>query len=162
MRVSLLSTVLVVAAVSGCVSSPSNSRDANPVARLMVTDMDGTAHDLGAEMKAGRSVALVFWQTWCASCLQEAPALAAAARKHGKAIRFIGVVPGPNDRVDDKKVRAVARRFAMPYPQVRDRDLALSDRFAVTGTPTIIVLGPDGKIVYNGHEPPADWQGLHK
>jgi hypothetical protein len=48
----------------------------------------------------------------------------------------------------------------MSYPQLRDRDLALSRKFGVTGTPDIIVLSADDTVLYRGHRPPADWNTL--
>ena len=57
-------------------------------------------------------------------------------------------------------VREVAEGFALPYPQVRDRDLALTRRFEVEGTPTVLVLGPDGRLLYRGHAPPESWFSL--
>ena len=47
----------------------------------------------------------------------------------------------------------------MLYPQVRDRDLALTDTFDVRGTPTVVVIGLDGAVAYRGHELP-DWEAF--
>lgn len=131
-----------------------------PTTRLVVSDMDGNTADLSRTMEAGKPVALVFWQTWCASCLAEAPELVEAARMYGDEIAFFGVVPGPDDTVDDGKVREVAGRLGLSYPQIRDRDLALTRRFSVEGTPTILVLESEGKLLYRGHRVPDDWSSL--
>ena len=69
-------------------------------------------------------------------------------------------MPGPEGTVDDAEVRRVAKAQKSPWPQVRDRDLALTKRFEVDGTPTIIVIGAEGEVVYRGHEPPASWDEL--
>jgi len=126
-------------------------------ASWVVADMDGDELDLGAELASGHPVALVFWQTWCSSCRREFPELVSAAERYGDSIRFVGVVSGPDDVVDDSAVRAVARQNGLPYPQVRDRDLSLTHRYEVTGTPTIVVVGPGRRTLYRGHETPEDW-----
>jgi thiol-disulfide isomerase/thioredoxin len=119
--------------------------------------MGGQTHDIDAVLRDGRPVALIFWQTWCAPCIEEAPKLAADARKFGDDILFLGVVSGPDEYVDDREVEAKSTELGLPYPQVRDRDLSLSDRYEVEGTPTIVVLGTGGRILFHGHRRPADW-----
>ncbi len=75
-------------------------------------------------------------------------------------VRFVGVVPGPDDRVDQDAVRETAEEYEMPYPQVRDRDLALSKRFGVESTPTIIVLGKGGRLLYRAETQPGVWSDV--
>jgi thiol-disulfide isomerase/thioredoxin len=157
--------VLLVAALVGACASDGSSRSgvvtsAATSAPLVVTDMEGRTHDLEGALRGGQVVALIFWQTWCASCIEEAPRLAADARAHGDEILFLGVVPGPDDYVDDGEVEKMAAELGLPYPQVRDRDLALSQRFEVKGTPTIVVLGSGGRILFRGHRSPQDWSAL--
>jgi len=152
--------VLWLAVAAGCASSNQEDDEALVVANRQewaVTDIDGTRHDLSAELANGKSVALVFWQTWCKACLREAPELAAAARKHAGSVAFYGVVSGPDEYVDDGKVRTVAKKYSMPYPQIRDRELELTHQFHVRGTPTIVVVRPDGRVAYTGHQPPESW-----
>ena len=69
------------------------------------------------------------------------------------------MIPGPDDLVDEQEVGRVAERFAMPYPQVRDRELDLSKTFGVDGTPTIVVVAPGGEVLYHGHHAP-DWDAI--
>lgn len=126
---------------------------------FMASDIDGHSHDLGAVLSSGKEIALVFYQTWCQPCAREAPHVAEVARQHGERLQFYGVVSGSDEQVDNAKVRGWQQRFQLPYPQLRDRDLALTDKFSVKGTPTIIVLGCDGMILYRGHRSP-NWDQL--
>jgi thiol-disulfide isomerase/thioredoxin len=123
---------------------------------LEFVDLAGQHHRLADELQRGRGVVLVFWQTWCLSCREESGTLAAAARAHPE-LAFFGIVPGGDDTVDDAEVLATALEWRVPYPQVRDRDLALTEAFGVTGTPTLIVLGADGAGRYRGNRAPAQW-----
>jgi thiol-disulfide isomerase/thioredoxin len=125
--------------------------------RLVLLDMDGRTHDADALLAAGRPVVLVFWQTWCPSCKREAPELAHAVKQYGDSIDFFGVISGPDDVVDDTKVLRVAEEWGHRHPQIRDRDLTLTKRFKVVGTPVIIVLGRDAQELFRGYRLPEDW-----
>ncbi|MEZ6017717.1 MAG: TlpA disulfide reductase family protein [Planctomycetota bacterium] len=143
---------------AGCAATGGGTTSAVVPASLAMSDLDGVRHDLDAELAKGRAVTLVFWQTWCASCKAEAPALVRAAVAHADHMTFVGVVPGTDATVDDDEVRRVASELGLPYPTVRDRDLALTESFQVQGTPTIIVLeGSPARIVFAGHRPPSDF-----
>jgi thiol-disulfide isomerase/thioredoxin len=124
---------------------------------LVLHDMDGVTHDGDALLAEGTPVVLVFWQTWCPTCKREAPELAHAVKEYGDAMKFFGVVSGPDDVVDDAKVRRVAEAWGHHHPQIRDRDLSLTKRFKVFGTPVIIVLGREGRELFRGHRLPKDW-----
>ena len=41
--------------------------------------------------------------------------------------------------------------------QVRDRGADIARRFNVRGTPTIVVIDPDGRISFRGHQLPDAW-----
>lgn len=124
---------------------------------LAFADMDGHAHDADALLEDGTPVVLVFWQTWCGSCKREAPELVKAVEHYGESLKFFGVISGPDDAVDDKQVARVAKEWHLEHPQIRDRDLTLTKRFKVVGTPAIIVVGRGGKTLYRGHRLPEDW-----
>ena len=124
---------------------------------LLLHDMQGRTHDTDALLAAGRPVVLVFWQTWCPSCKREAPELAHAVERYGATMAFFGVVSGPDDVIDDAKVRRVAEEWGDHHPQIRDRDLSLTHRFKVFGTPVIIVLGREGRELFRGTRLPRDW-----
>lgn len=140
--------------------APSASAARAPVMQARATD--GRDVDLAASLASGRTVVLVFWQTWCGPCIAEAPALSAAAREHAGELAFVGIVPGPDDTVDGAELERLVKRFELPYPQVRDRDLSWSRAFAIQGTPTLVALRADGSEAWRGHRPPTDWLALHR
>lgn len=114
--------------------------------------------DLNRELEAGRPVALVFWQSWCGSCVAEAPAVQAAFETYGKRIKIIGVVSGPDSAVDEGKLLQTIGSLGLTYDQIRDRDLVLTHRYGITGTPTIVILDPGGGVVYDQHHVPSSWE----
>lgn len=161
MRQLLLLALLM--GLGACASSSSDTAPAAPVAAEgasawhTLADMQGAEHDLAGSLAEGREVALVFWQTWCASCIAEAPHVVAAAAERAGTTEFYGVVSGPDDVVDDDKVREMTEQLGLTYPQVRDRSADLARHFDVEGTPTIIVIAPGGEISYRGHRLPETW-----
>jgi thiol-disulfide isomerase/thioredoxin len=152
--------VMVLVWVAGCASAPDGGERLPPEARLRLPDTAGREHDVDAALGRGETVALVAWQTWCPSCRGEAPEVVEAARRHGDAIRFFGLVPGKPGTVDDREVEATAAAWGYAFPQLRDRDLAACRALGIEGTPTIVVLGPDRAVRYRGHRSPADWGAL--
>lgn len=164
MRLQRASAVLSLLLAAAC-SAPEARAPHAPVLAgvrqpLVVRDLEGQVHDLDRTLADGQALALVFWQTWCASCRSEAPGLVEAARRHAGRVAFVGVVPGSDERVDEREVRRVAGELGFTFPQVRDRDLVLTERFAVEGTPTILVLEGNGELVYRGHRAPPDWNAF--
>ena len=124
---------------------------------FILNDMDGNTYDIHNIIGSGTNVALIFWQTWCAACIREAPALERAAQDQAGAIQFFGVIPGGDKFVDDDKVREVVKRFNLPYPQIRDRDVVITKKYKVIGTPYIVILGASNAILYQGHRLPQNW-----
>ena len=125
-----------------------------------VTDREGRVVSIDAALDAGKCVVFVFWQTWCPKCKAEAPSLAKSAKAYADKAQFLGVISGPDDVVDDRRVESFIREAGLTYPQIRDRDLALTRGFAVDGTPTIIVMDPRKEVIYRGHHAPAKWSEL--
>ena len=123
-----------------------------------VRDMKGQQHSFASILDDGITIALVFWQTWCGPCKKEAPHIQEASQKYAGKIQFFGVISGPDDVVDEEKIRNFVREQGLTYPQIRDRELVLTSDYEVKGTPTIIVLGASGAILYQGHRPPKRWE----
>jgi thiol-disulfide isomerase/thioredoxin len=88
-----------------------------------------------------------FWASWCGSCRQEMPALAAYAKSHADVevlgIDFLDQQPGP--------ALELATRSKVAYPLVADLSGAL-DRTSplphIAAMPTTVFLDAQGKIVH--------------
>jgi thiol-disulfide isomerase/thioredoxin len=128
------------------------------VLRAPLSDMAGNPVVIADVLATGKKVTLVFWQSWCAPCRAEAPELVAASRKYSN-MEIIGVVSGPDEAVDAAELQRVITQLGLPYRNVRDRALELTHALEVRGTPTIVVLGEKGEVLYRGHELP-DWDAL--
>ncbi len=77
-----------------------------------------------------------------------------AHRKFADQLSVVGVVSGPDKSVDQAKLDKVVFQLALTYPQVRDRDLSLTHRFQVKGTPDVVLLNAKREVVYRGHSLP--------
>jgi cytochrome c biogenesis protein CcmG, thiol:disulfide interchange protein DsbE len=126
--------------------------------RASMSDTAGKPVVIADELATGKKVTLVFWQAWCAPCRAEAPRLAAASRAHPE-LDILGVVSGPDESVDAELLLRTIAELGLPYRNIRDRALDLTRALDVRGTPTIIVLGAEGQVLYRGHESP-DWDKL--
>lgn len=158
-----VSAAIVAALLSGCASpkprpaeKPAAAKDL-PTLLSRLEDVDGGLHDAAAAAREGKTVVLVFWQTWCQACRREAPRIVAAARRQGDAALFLGIVPGPDDVVDMGELRHAIQEQGYRFPQIRDRDLALTHAFGVEATPAIVVLDPSLAVVHRGSHMPDKW-----
>jgi peroxiredoxin len=96
----------------------------------------------GAEV--GKPTLVVFWASWCSICMREIPALKAEWQSRQGQLNILAV---NLDRTPAKGLAVVEKR-QLPYPSVKDGDLAIADQFGVRGTPALFVIGPDGEVLH--------------
>jgi thiol-disulfide isomerase/thioredoxin len=118
-----------------------------PAPRLMLKTIDGDAIDLGS-LYGKKAVYLKFWATWCVPCRQQMPHFQHAYDTAGADLAVIAVDVGFNDSVD--AVRDYRQKLGITMPVVFD-DGSLGAAFHLRVTPTHIVIGRDGRILYVGH-----------
>ncbi|MBW2271712.1 MAG: TlpA family protein disulfide reductase [Deltaproteobacteria bacterium] len=143
-RVLLVGLALVLAACSFESDGGLEAGAGEPAPEFSLELLDGGGRVSLAELR-GQTVILDFWATWCPPCEFQVPELNALYEAHRELgdIRLFGVsvdTDGPEvigAWVAEKQVR---------YPiLLGDEDLAR--RFGALGFPTLIVIGPDGKVV---------------
>lgn len=91
----------------------------------------------------GKVVLLNFWASWCYPCKQEAPALAAAAKRWGRRVVVLGV--DVNDFAGD--ARKFARKYGLRYPLVHDNHNVTSPKYGLTGLPETFFIDRGGTVV---------------
>jgi thiol-disulfide isomerase/thioredoxin len=116
-----------------------------PAPDLVGETLDGGTFRLSDHL--GEAVVLNVWASWCAPCRAEAPALAALAGEFaGRGVQFAGL----DTRDSDVPARAFVERFAIPYPNVIDRDgrlqLLFSDTLPPQAIPSSLVIDPQGRV----------------
>lgn len=119
------------------------NRDAKDIYQFTLRHLDGTPLSF-APLK-GKTVVLSFWATWCAPCRELEPRLGEIAKLHAddSNITFLGV----NADEDEALVPTFVSEVKWELP------LAFSDGLGkflgVSALPTVIILDPTGKVVYN-------------
>ena len=97
--------------------------------------------DLAA--RRGHVTVVAFWATWCPACRAEGPTLArlhARIAPHGDAVVGVSLDEAPLG-----SIASAARGFGMTYP-IAKGTRADTARFEVELLPTIVVVGPDGRV----------------
>ncbi|MEO6348080.1 MAG: redoxin domain-containing protein [Aquaticitalea sp.] len=122
-----------------------------------------TLKDIKGEMVSleslkGKTVILDFWATWCGPCKASFPAMQKVVTKYkdndNVKLLFVDTFETGNDR--EKNVVDFIKKNKYDFHVVYDSDDSdIANKYGVTGIPTKIVIGPDGKmrfkaVGYNG------------
>lgn len=111
------------------------------VDELPAIDGDGFA-ELRAQVR-GTPLVVNFWASWCDPCEEEMPLLAAAARRDGDQIQFLGV-----DILDTRDpARTFLARYDVPYPSVFDPTGQVRDAVGGIGQPVTVFYDAGGQLV---------------
>jgi thiol-disulfide isomerase/thioredoxin len=93
---------------------------------------------------------LFFWATWCAPCKAAIPELLAFERE--RHTQVIAITDEPGEQLD-----TFFQHHEGPFPEtvVSDELRRAFQAYAVSGTPSFVLLGPDGRVVtqWTGYTP---------
>jgi cytochrome c biogenesis protein CcmG, thiol:disulfide interchange protein DsbE len=117
---------------------------ASPRLRAAVRRGAVTVADLG-----GRVTVVNVFASWCIPCKDEAPVLAAAARRHTGRVQFVAW--DYQDLAGDG--RSFLRRYGNDFVALHDGDGHVAQRWGVTGVPETYVLDPGGRLVAHQAQP---------
>jgi len=93
----------------------------------------------------GKTVVLDFWGSWCGWCIKGMPQMKECYAKYkAKGLEILGV--DCNDT--EAKWKAAVEKHALPWLHVYcTKDAGVTTKYAISGYPTKIVVGKDGKIL---------------
>lgn len=102
-------------------------------------------------------VLLVFWASWCPTCVTEVPILNEWHEKYAReGLRIIAV----NVQESEKKVREFIETHPVDYPVAMDIEGEVTRRYGIIGVPVSVLIRSDGKIIYFGYSLPQNMDPL--
>lgn len=98
----------------------------------------------------GNVIVLDFWTYCCINCMHTLPVLAELERRYkDQPVVFIGVHSGKFlTEQDAANVRTAVSRYEIEHPVLVDERMQVWGAFQVNAWPTIMVIDPNGVIVY--------------
>ena len=108
-------------------------------------DMDGEQHSL--RDYRGKVIMLNFWATWCPPCRREIPSMESIYQDMGdKGFVVLGV---NQFETPDYVFAYMGQLSVFPtFPILFDSDSRISERYAVKGLPTTLLINRQGEVVY--------------
>ncbi|SHF52048.1 Redoxin [Microbulbifer donghaiensis] len=102
--------------------------------------LDGGVLDL-QQMAPQGPVLIYFWATWCPYCRVVSPAVADLAREHQ-------VIAVAMQSGSDEELGQYLKDQELQFPTINDPTGALSASWGVRVTPTIVIVGSDGRVAW--------------
>ena len=112
------------------------------------TNLDGQPFD--QKSLAGKVVLVDFWATWCGPCIAEMPNVLAAYEKyHDKGFEVVGVsLDTDRDALETfLKEKEIPWTILYEEPKGQGWQHPLASYYGITGIPTVILVGRNGKVV---------------
>jgi peroxiredoxin len=110
----------------------------------------------------GKPVLLEVLATYCIHCQHETVVLNQLYDQYKDKVQFVGVTGAAigmdgNTAASQADLIAFQQQFKVRYPLAFDPDLTVAHNYLLSGFPTIVVIGKDGKVAYadSGEQPPA-------
>ena len=113
-------------------------------------DWINTKEPLSIEKLKGHVIVLDFWTYCCINCMHTLPVLAELEKKcEGQPVVFIGVHSAKFFNEQDRKnIEQAVARYEISHPVIVDKKMTVWNKFGVTGWPTIVIIDPNGTLVY--------------
>jgi peroxiredoxin/uncharacterized membrane protein YphA (DoxX/SURF4 family) len=109
-----------------------------PAPEFTLPALDGRAYSLRALLAAGQPVGLAFVHPGCGSCTALLPELARWHSRHASRLSLTVITTGTAEAN-----RQTAEKYG---PVLVQQDREVSDAYAVRGTPSLVMVGADGRI----------------
>ncbi len=112
---------------------------------------DINGNDFSLSSLRGKHVVLDFWGSWCSYCIQGLPRMKELYAKYKGKLEIVGIDCEEPEAQWEKAVK----EYSLPWINVYNGDNGVDTRYGVSGFPTKIVVGPDGKIIetFEGENP---------
>ena len=120
-----------------------------PFAGGEVYNLQGDSLRLGTP--PGRYTLIDFWASWCGPCRASFPHLRKVYEANREKIEFISVSLDKNDS-DWRKATDEEKLPWQQYCATPSFSRAIGKAYKITSIPTFLLIGPDGGIIFSGHD----------
>jgi DNA-binding beta-propeller fold protein YncE/thiol-disulfide isomerase/thioredoxin len=108
-----------------------------------------TSGPLDLEKLRGKFVLIDFWTYCCINCMHILPELKELEKTFPNELVVIGVHSAKFDtEQDSKNITDAILRYEIRHPVVNDSNHAIWNRFGVNTWPTLLLIDPEGYVVY--------------
>ncbi|MCS7237283.1 MAG: thioredoxin-like domain-containing protein [Thermoguttaceae bacterium] len=108
-----------------------------------------TGGPISLESLRGKFVLLDFWTYCCINCMHILPELEKLERAYPRELVVIGVHTAKFDAEREaERIAEAIRRYGIRHPVVNDKDRILWNIFGVNAWPTLILIDPEGYVVW--------------
>ena len=115
-----------------------------------IPDGEGKSVMLSDYMDGNRYLLLDFWASWCVYCRQAMPELKQLSEEHSKTLRVLSIGVREKSKADNDRAR---ESLGISWETIFDKDNVSYDTYGVLGIPTLILISPEGEIVFRGYQP---------
>lgn len=155
-----LTSALLFLGLAACSGNPLLSDRVQLLAGAAARDLDGVMHLPETVAATDHATLLIFWDPNDPSQHAMLRQAGAEARARANDYRFFGVVSGSDRSVDETALRALLLELQVDFPQLRDRDDSLAERFVAEDNPIVMVWGVHGDLRYRVEALPHVWDGI--
>ena len=93
----------------------------------------------------GRTMLIDFWVMWCETCREEVPVIQKIQENYsGKGVAVLGI---HLEEKDAGKVNSFVESAGITYTVLLDPEEKTADRFAIKGTPSVVIIDTSGAVV---------------
>ena len=126
----------------------------NPAPNFALANLAGEKVELASVVNE-KPVLLVFWATWCPSCVEEVPILNEWQEKY-PGLQILGV----NVEESLERVQSFAETYQVRYPLLLDSDAAVTRDYGLVGIPATVLVSKGGRVLYYGFSLPKNIEQL--
>ncbi len=135
--------------------------------KIPMTTSTGEATTLNDVLGGKKALLVDFWASWCGPCMNLMPALkkkAAALSSHGIVVAAMNKDDGTAEATAEATAERIRQEQNATLPWlVEPAERPYTKALDVTTIPRMVLLSPEGKVLFNGHpEDPALWVALKK
>jgi thiol-disulfide isomerase/thioredoxin len=137
----------------GCSSSrvtPSERFLGSQAPNFVLPDLAGEEVELAA-LANQKPTLLVFWATWCPTCLEEIPVLNEWSEKY-PGLQILAV----NVQEPAERVKMFVKKRGVRYAVVLDQEAEVAYEYGLVGVPAAVFLAKGGRVIYYGFSLPRN------